>query len=229
MILAFDTATDRLVLALRTETRDWLAPLTTDYRHGSELFPAINALLSQAGVTRKDLTGLACSLGPGSFTGLRIGMAAAKGLAEGLDIPLVAVSTLEALGRSQSGPVAVIMNARKQRFYWQCFRDGVALDEARDWSWEQIKAELLSLQEGKEPWRLLCPRLDFPTADLASPWPLEESPGWAGSFLDIAQEKLTRGEKLGPHEGALYVRKSDAELDRISGFPRKAGNLNPPG
>jgi tRNA threonylcarbamoyladenosine biosynthesis protein TsaB len=65
--------------------------------HSKKLMPMIDQLLTAVGMTVGDVSGLAISAGPGSFTGLRIGMAAAKGLAFALDVPIVGVSTLEAL------------------------------------------------------------------------------------------------------------------------------------
>lgn len=70
--------------------------LTTPARHASGLIPAVRAALSQTGVERQDLEGVAVGTGPGSFTGARIGAAAAKGLARGLRVPLYATSSLRA-------------------------------------------------------------------------------------------------------------------------------------
>ena len=65
--------------------------------HTSRLMPAIDKVLKDASLTIQDLDGIAVSLGPGSFTGLRIGIATAKGLAQGLNIPVVGIPTLDGL------------------------------------------------------------------------------------------------------------------------------------
>lgn len=83
--------------------------------HSERLLPALDALLTQAGVGIGDIDLLAVSLGPGSYTGLRIGLGTAKGLAFALDKPLVGVSTLEALAEGAGpwpGTVASMVDAR---------------------------------------------------------------------------------------------------------------------
>jgi tRNA threonylcarbamoyladenosine biosynthesis protein TsaB len=108
-ILAFDTATTVAVIALgdaagsvRAETA-W----TAGYRHGEELLSRIDQLLTGAAASLDSLGGIVVGTGPGAFTGLRVGIATAKGLASGLDIPIVGVPTRRALqlaaGRALAG------------------------------------------------------------------------------------------------------------------------------
>ena len=102
MLLAIDTATQIMSvalhdgLALRAE-QTW----HTANNHTAELAPALLLLLERCGVTWGDLTGLAVSVGPGSYTGLRIGVALAKGLAAVHHLPLVGVTTLDTLAAAQ--------------------------------------------------------------------------------------------------------------------------------
>ena len=98
-ILIIDTATTRSVVALANGTGDIRAVASWDagYRHGETLLPAIERLLADQGVDREALTGIVAGTGPGAFTGLRVGIATAKGLAHGRGCPLVGVSTAEAL------------------------------------------------------------------------------------------------------------------------------------
>ena len=108
-ILIIDTATTRSVVALANGTGDIRAVASWDagYRHGETLLPAIERLLADQGVDREALTGIVAGTGPGAFTGLRVGIATAKGLAHGLGCPLVGVSTaaalLDAAGRDTEG------------------------------------------------------------------------------------------------------------------------------
>ncbi|MEA2612910.1 MAG: tRNA threonylcarbamoyladenosine biosynthesis protein TsaB [Chloroflexota bacterium] len=98
-ILAIDTATTRVVIATGTPggVADGLSTWTAGYRHGETLLPSIGRFLGEQNIRRSRLTGIVVGTGPGAFTGLRVGIATAKGLAHGLGIPLVGVSTAEAL------------------------------------------------------------------------------------------------------------------------------------
>ena len=98
-ILLMDTATTRAVIALGdadgslVEQRGW----TAGYRHGEELLSRIDGLLAERGVPLADLGAIAVGTGPGAFTGLRVGIATAKGLAHALSLPIVGVATGSAL------------------------------------------------------------------------------------------------------------------------------------
>lgn len=98
-LLAIDTATSRVVLATGSPegVADGLSTWVAGYRHGETLLPAIGRFLGEQNLRRSRLLGIVVGTGPGTFTGLRVGMATAKGLAHGLGIPLVGVSTAEAL------------------------------------------------------------------------------------------------------------------------------------
>ena len=98
-ILAIDTATTRVVIATGTPggVADGMSTWTAGYRHGETLLPSIGRFLGEQNIRRSRLVGIVVGTGPGAFTGLRVGIATAKGLAHGLAIPLVGVSTGEAL------------------------------------------------------------------------------------------------------------------------------------
>lgn len=98
-ILAIDTATTHVVIATGTPegVADGLSTWTAGYRHGETLLPSIGRFLGEQNIRRSRLGGIVVGTGPGAFTGLRVGIATAKGLAHGLGIPLVGVSTAEAL------------------------------------------------------------------------------------------------------------------------------------
>jgi tRNA threonylcarbamoyl adenosine modification protein YeaZ len=98
-ILALDTATTRIVVATGSPDGriDGLTTWPAGYRHGETLLPAIGRFLGEQNIRRSRLTGIVVGTGPGAFTGLRVGLATAKGLAHGLGIPIVGVSTGQAL------------------------------------------------------------------------------------------------------------------------------------
>ncbi|MEJ7695626.1 MAG: tRNA (adenosine(37)-N6)-threonylcarbamoyltransferase complex dimerization subunit type 1 TsaB [Candidatus Limnocylindrales bacterium] len=122
-ILAIDTATTQVVIA--TGSPDGalraVSTWTAGYRHGETLLPGIERFLDAYGVGRADLAGIVVGTGPGAFTGLRVGIATAKGLAHGLGIPLVGVSTAEALISSAAAEPA----AAEPRRPSQRRRDGI--------------------------------------------------------------------------------------------------------
>ena len=112
LILAFDTATDRATSALVADGE----VLGERVSRASTLLEDVDALLRQAGAHARELDALAVGTGPGSFTGTRIGLAAARGLALALDLPAAGVSTLDALAAGAPGAVAVIDAKRREVF-----------------------------------------------------------------------------------------------------------------
>lgn len=109
-ILAIDSATTRVVVAVGTltgeliEATDWPA----GYRHGETLLPAIAALLERLELAATSQAAIVVGTGPGAFTGLRVGIATAKGLAHALGVPIVGVSTADAL-LAGAPPSAVLL------------------------------------------------------------------------------------------------------------------------
>src|SRR2546428_8438510 len=103
--------------------------------HSERLMSAVDRLLADCGLAPSDLEGLAVSVGPGSFTGLRVGLATVKGLAMALDLPVAAVPTLDALAARlpfADAPVCPILDARKGEVYLSRYRwDGQAM--VREW------------------------------------------------------------------------------------------------
>jgi tRNA threonylcarbamoyladenosine biosynthesis protein TsaB len=122
-ILALDTATENCSVALLHDgtitTRSEISPRG----HASKVLPMVDEVLQEAGLTLADLDALAFGRGPGSFTGVRIGTGIAQGLAFGADIPLIGISTLEAMAQamyrkhSVSNAVCAI-DARMSEVYW---------------------------------------------------------------------------------------------------------------
>ena len=102
LILAFDTATERATSALVDDGE----VLGERVSRTATLLADVDALVRQAGAHPRDLSGLAVGTGPGSFTGIRIGLAFARGLALALDVPAAGVSTLDALAAGAPGAVA---------------------------------------------------------------------------------------------------------------------------
>jgi len=132
VLLAIDTAAPRLALAVLAGDR--VDTLVEDMATGQaeRLFPALDELLVRSGFTYADLTRIAVTTGPGSFTGLRIGLSAARGLALALRLPVLGIPSLLALSLSAGrDPVAVLLDARRGEAYFQSFAGaGLPLREA---------------------------------------------------------------------------------------------------
>jgi tRNA threonylcarbamoyladenosine biosynthesis protein TsaB len=115
LILAFDTATDVATSALVSDG-EVLGERTS---RAVTLLQDVDALLRQAGAHTRDVDALAVGIGPGSFTGVRVGLATARGLALALGVPVAGVSTLEALAAGAPGAVPVVDARRREVFVLQ--------------------------------------------------------------------------------------------------------------
>lgn len=124
--LGFDTATPYLALALWSPEGVQAALLERVERdHAKRLLPELNRLMAQAGLERQQLRGIAVGIGPGSYTGLRVGLATAQGLGRGLAIPVRGVPTLEAMaaGVLRQLPEAIVaLDARREKVYAARYR-----------------------------------------------------------------------------------------------------------
>ncbi len=99
-------------------------------KHGERLLPAVEAALELAEIQKRDLTLIVTSVGPGSFTGLRIGLSMAKGLARALEVPLVGVSAFEAYAQRAAfwpGPIWVLLPDRRDWIYAAGYEEGRAV------------------------------------------------------------------------------------------------------
>lgn len=126
LILALDTATDKGSLALvEGETLLVEHSLESAGTYLSRLLPGVAAAFAAAGRDPGDLGAIGVSVGPGNFTGLRIGCATAKALAWSLGCPLVPVPTMEALAAQcpfQTQPIGVILDAKRGEVFWSVYR-----------------------------------------------------------------------------------------------------------
>ncbi|WP_405023537.1 tRNA (adenosine(37)-N6)-threonylcarbamoyltransferase complex dimerization subunit type 1 TsaB [Mangrovimonas cancribranchiae] len=141
MILSIETATTNCSVALSKEgeTIALIEDYDKGYSHAERLHAYIDQILSEGNIDKSQLDAIAVSKGPGSYTGLRIGVSTAKGLAYALEKPLISVSTLESLSRQvniEGGYIIPMLDARRMEVYSAVFNADFSL--ARD-----IKAEVL--------------------------------------------------------------------------------------
>lgn len=124
-ILAFDTtagACSAAVLRGGTVAAAEYERMTRG--HAEALMPMIGRVMAEAGLSYNDLDAVGVTVGPGAFTGIRIGLAAARGIGLAAGIPVIGVSTLHALAPVAGGDVLAVMDTKRNDFYAQRFRDG---------------------------------------------------------------------------------------------------------
>ena len=126
MILGIETAVEHVGVALG-DSRGIRAEslLASDRRHAESLTPMISFVMSQADVEMTDLSAVAVDIGPGLFTGMRVGIAAAQSIAWALEIPMVPVCSLDALAMNadwSTDLVAASLDARRGEVYWALYR-----------------------------------------------------------------------------------------------------------
>jgi len=124
-VLAIDTSGTYLQLCLKTNGKNHLFSQAMPRGHAEVIFDKIAQLLQQNYIKYADICKIGVTVGPGSFTGLRIGIAAARGLALSLKIPVIGIPNLFALstnlGSVESKPFYIIVDARRDQFYVQQF------------------------------------------------------------------------------------------------------------
>jgi tRNA threonylcarbamoyladenosine biosynthesis protein TsaB len=125
-LLALETATRRLSVALWLDGQVQERDLDSTTGGSEWLLPTARALLADAGVALTDLDGLAFGRGPGAFTGLRLAAGCVQGLAFGLDLPVIGISSLEALAEaSGESKVYACLDARMHEVYVAAYLDGI--------------------------------------------------------------------------------------------------------
>ena len=226
LILAIETATGCGSVSLtRGGAGDGrlLAEATAqpDITHSRRLLGSVDWIMKAAGVEWPDVDGVAVSLGPGSFTGLRIGMAAAKGIALAAGVPLIGVLTQDAIALSCpviDRPLWCLLDARKQEVYAACYQPGNSGRPEQISPAEAIRPELLA-EKIKEPSILAGPGGDeyydfFSALEGVQLVPAALSSPRAARVGFLAAEQLAAGETLDPATAApLYVRASEAEIN----------------
>jgi tRNA threonylcarbamoyladenosine biosynthesis protein TsaB len=216
-VLAIDTSTLAGGVALVEDART-AAEYLLDIRltHSERLMPTVERVMRDAGWSPSDLTGLAVAVGPGSFTGLRIGVSAIKGLALALGLPIAAVPSLDALAATMAGaatPVCPVIFARRDEVYASLYRwDGEAMRRA----WDYLALSPAELAERlREPVILVgeaAAAIDSPMARLAPPWRRTASVAAVGH---LGRDRLRAGDVVSAAALVpLYVSPSQPELRR---------------
>ncbi len=189
--------------------------------HSERLMPAIDSLLQGAALSIRDIQGIALTIGPGSFTGLRIGVSTVKGLAYALRVPVVGIPTLDALTQNllfASGLICPLLDARKKEVYAALFRgDGQSVEKiSPDWVLspedlcDRVKEKTIFLGNGLEIYREL---IETRLGSLALFAPPELSLPRAVNVARLSIPKFKKGQTLDLFSFTpVYVRRSEAEI-----------------
>jgi tRNA threonylcarbamoyladenosine biosynthesis protein TsaB len=232
LLLAFETATTRSGVALlRGATLVAEVAAEPDRPAAETLLPVLEAVLARAGASESEVAAFAISIGPGSFTGLRVGLATVKGLAFGSGRPVVPVSTLAAIAAGAGvldEPVAALLDARRGELYAAVYLPRGQDGSDRD-GWEDSPL----LDEGVYTVAELCERLPRPCALVgdgavvhadalrsqlgraARLLPEERGFARASHVGRLAVRRLARGLGLAAEEVIpRYLRRAEAEVNR---------------
>jgi len=224
-ILGIDTSTKFCNLGL-IEDEDILIEYTINglkKKHSSILVPAIKDLLKTIDLKMEEINGIAVSIGPGSFTGLRIGLGVAKGLSYACSLPLLGIPTLEAMAfslREIPYLICPVLESKKDEIYDVVFRGGDSLYRVMDYKCEDIQSLLVRLSPLKEKIIFLGDGIKNYRGII------KEKIGKDALFIDsqlnlpvatniafLGLNKLKKGEEDDiPTLSPFYLRKSEAEI-----------------
>ncbi|MFI6578977.1 tRNA (adenosine(37)-N6)-threonylcarbamoyltransferase complex dimerization subunit type 1 TsaB [Nocardiopsis sp. NPDC050513] len=210
LLLAFDTATPAVTAAIGETSADGAFTLRASAssvdarRHGELLSPTVRRLTEEAGVALGDLDAVAVGVGPGPYTGLRVGLATGHALADALDVPCHGVTTLDALAFAtrRTEPFVAMTDARRKEVFWARYDDRLTrVGEVRVDRPAEIDTQGLPVVgHGAHMYAEV-----FGDA-AADPDPLYPD---AAAMVELALLRLHRGEEL-PEPRPLYLRRPDA-------------------
>ncbi|MBB1247095.1 tRNA (adenosine(37)-N6)-threonylcarbamoyltransferase complex dimerization subunit type 1 TsaB [Streptomyces durbertensis] len=208
LLLALDTATPAVTAALHDGERVLAASDQIDARrHGELLMPAVDRVFRESGRARHEVTGVVVGVGPGPYTGLRVGLATAGALAAALDVPVHGLCTLDGLAYAAGldEPFVVATDARRKEVYWAAYdnrrtrRGEPSVDRAAD-----LPAAVAALPAFGAGAVLYADA--FPA--LRPELPQHQS---AAALASLAAERLAAGDELLPPL-PLYLRRPDAKV-----------------
>jgi tRNA threonylcarbamoyl adenosine modification protein YeaZ len=212
LLLAFDTATPAVTVALHDGTGVIAQESAVDARrHGELLAASIASVLSSSGAAAADLTAIAVGTGPGPYTGLRAGLVTARVLGSALGIPVDGVCTLDVIAQSAAGGAGgrefiVATDARRREVYWARYSpDGRRRGDPQVSAPAQLPASCPVAGEGPA----LYPEL--------AAEPIGPRYPSAGQLAEISAKRLAEGTPAAPAD-PLYLRRPDA---REPGRPKR--------
>ncbi|TPQ20140.1 tRNA (adenosine(37)-N6)-threonylcarbamoyltransferase complex dimerization subunit type 1 TsaB [Streptomyces sporangiiformans] len=208
LLLALDTATSAVTVALHDGTSVVASSSQVDARrHGELLLPAVDRLLAEAGLRLDAVTGIVVGVGPGPYTGLRVGLMTADTLGLALGVPVYGLCTLDGLAYAADigTPFVVATDARRKEVYWARYSDSRTRDTEPAVDRPAEIAEAVAGLPAVGAGARLYPDT-FPDAH-------EPENVSAAALASLAAEKLARGEEL-PAPRPMYLRRPDAQVPK---------------
>ena len=210
MLLALDTATPAVTVALYDAPGDRLLASHHEIdarRHGELLLPAVDRVLEEADAALADVTGIVVGVGPGPYTGLRVGLATAEAFGAALGTPVHGVCTLDGIAYASGlrTPFVVATDARRKELYWARYSDALTrVSEPAVGRPAELPPEVLELPAVGAGALLYGNHFPHLRADL----PGEQS---AAALARLAAKRLSEGaEPLPPRPH--YLRRPDAKV-----------------
>ncbi|RKX82427.1 MAG: tRNA (adenosine(37)-N6)-threonylcarbamoyltransferase complex dimerization subunit type 1 TsaB [Spirochaetes bacterium] len=230
-ILSLDTSSETMSLALKTDSKILSLSFKIGLKHSTTLLPWISRIVKEAGIEAASLSLIVCSIGPGSFTGLRIGLSTAKGIVMGSEkSSIVGISTPDSLAYRFNffrGVTSPVINARKNRFYTAFYRSGERITDYLDVSTEDFfklyKENVLKDTNGKESLLLTGPDagslFNYAEQNLPSLSVFLDRGFRFAAPYSLLKAGVERFNRNGGDDPAgivpLYIRKSEAEIKMI--------------
>ncbi|MEW5814148.1 MAG: tRNA (adenosine(37)-N6)-threonylcarbamoyltransferase complex dimerization subunit type 1 TsaB [Spirochaetota bacterium] len=216
--LAIDTSTEILSVALSAGDRVYEATRNIGLKHSEILMPLIDSLIREAGIEPKALNLVICAKGPGSFTGLRIGMATAKGIAAGAESHIVSVPTLDVIAYGLTfydGIVVPVIDAKKKCYYTAFYMGGERITKYLDVDCHAI----MNMLQPYEKVLLTGPHAPGLYKELPEACKYVLDPCHkTGRSVHLLELGIRQYETSGPDvsgDGPLYVRRSEAEISLL--------------
>lgn len=216
-ILVIDCAVSKFSVAVQADDKFVSQTYDIGMRQSEIIVPVIDEVLHKAGITAKELNYSALTVGPGSFTGLRLGISALKAIELAYNVPVYGLSSLKVYSyplMSLNLPVLACIDANKDKFYASITDGNKTILEDGDYELEKIAEKLTGLEKiviaGPDAQKLTDLIKDKTQTQLIT---VNATPSTTESLVKLTEQMIEKGEKpLEDYDGPVYLRASEAEL-----------------
>ncbi|QKW08644.1 tRNA (adenosine(37)-N6)-threonylcarbamoyltransferase complex dimerization subunit type 1 TsaB [Streptomyces sp. NA04227] len=223
LLLALDTATPAVTAALHDGTDVVAAHSQVDARrHGELLLPAVDRVLAEAGARLSDVTAVVAGVGPGPYTGLRVGLMTAETFGLALGVPVHGLCTLDGLAHESglTGPFVVATDARRKEVYWARYETSGDAGNAGNTDGSAATVTRIGEPAVDRPAEIAAEVAGLPAVGagaLLYPDTFTDARGpehvSAAALASLAAHRLAAGEELLPPR-PLYLRRPDAQVPK---------------